>query len=57
MERRHAEMLRQRFGEVLTGKHIAVLDIPDEYRRDDPDLVLELRAAVERELRELDLIG
>jgi predicted protein tyrosine phosphatase len=43
MERRHRDMLRERFAAELAGKHVVMLDIEDHYGLDDPELVELLR--------------
>ncbi len=42
MERRHATRLNDRFGRVLAGKQILVLDIRDRYTFMQQDLINEL---------------
>ena len=46
MEREHAHRLRSKFRDVLKGKIVSVLQIPDRYRFMDPELVdlLETKA-------------
>ena len=44
MEKRHRQLLMERFGGDLRGKPVTVLDIPDEFQFMDPDLVDLLRA-------------
>ncbi|WP_400190592.1 low molecular weight protein tyrosine phosphatase family protein [Hymenobacter sp. B81] len=44
MERRHADILRQKFGAALAGKPIVCLRIPDQYQFQDPALMELLRA-------------
>lgn len=39
MERRHLRRLQDRFSEAITGKTIHCLDIPDDHRFMDPDLI------------------
>ena len=39
MEEKHQSRLRASFRQGLTGKRMVVLDIPDDYRFMDPDLV------------------
>jgi predicted protein tyrosine phosphatase len=39
MEKRHKEKLRQNFEYALADKDIIVLDIPDDYRFMDPELI------------------
>ena len=43
MEKRHRQLLEQRFGHDLREKNVTVLDIPDEYQAMDPELVELLR--------------
>ena len=43
MERRHADRLREKFGDALRGKQLVVLRIPDKYPFQDPALVALLR--------------
>ncbi|GAB3295468.1 low molecular weight protein tyrosine phosphatase family protein [Hymenobacter humi] len=43
MERRHADRLREKFGEELGGKRVVVLRIPDKYRSGDSQLVALLQ--------------
>lgn len=44
MEKRHRDRLRQKFGDVLAGKPVIVLYIPDEYEALAEDLFEILRA-------------
>lgn len=46
MEEKHASRLRAAFRQQLDHKPVHVLDIPDEYRYMDPELVALLRDAV-----------
>jgi predicted protein tyrosine phosphatase len=46
MEDKHKSLLQRNFGQALSGKLIYVLDIPDEYKFMDPELVEELRSSV-----------
>ena len=46
MEEKHKNRLNAEFSSVLTHKTIYVLDIPDEYKYMDPDLIKELESAV-----------
>lgn len=46
MERKHGEILRERFGDGLAGKAVYCLDIPDEFEFMDPDLIASLESAV-----------
>ena len=46
MEEKHKSRLLADYCDVLEGKAIHVLDIPDEYRYMDPDLVEQLQTSV-----------
>ena len=46
MEEKHKSRLVAEFTRMLEGKPIHVLDIPDEYRYMDPELVEELQRSV-----------
>jgi predicted protein tyrosine phosphatase len=46
MEDKHRSRLVAEFGRIVEGKPIHVLDIPDQYRYMDPELVEELTHAV-----------
>ncbi|URW75952.1 low molecular weight protein tyrosine phosphatase family protein [Sphingomonas donggukensis] len=50
MERTHRAKVRTRFRSALHGKRIVCLDIPDDYRFMDPDLIGLLRARMARHL-------
>ena len=50
MEKTHRSKLNRKFGARLSGKRIAVLDIPDQYAYGDPLLVNRLHKAVERHI-------
>lgn len=47
MEKVHLARLKRKFGTLLAGKRVVVLDVPDQYRFMDPELVrlLESRCA------------
>lgn len=47
MEDKHKSRLVAEFARLLVGKRIHVLDIPDEYKYMDPELVLQLKDAVD----------
>ena len=47
MEQEHKTRLQSNFRELLVGKIIHVLDIPDEYRYMDHQLIAALRESVE----------
>lgn len=44
MERRHADLLRNRFPAKLSGKTLITLRIPDDFPFMDPELIALLRA-------------
>ncbi|MDR3368635.1 phosphotyrosine protein phosphatase [Rhodoferax sp.] len=46
MEEKHKSRLLAEHRSVIAGKPIHVLDIPDDYRYMDPELVEQLQAAV-----------
>lgn len=46
MERRHAQRLRERFGEALDGRRVVCLDISDDYGFMDAELVDALKGAL-----------
>lgn len=46
MEHKHKSRLVAGFGDLLADKPIHVLDIPDEYRYIDPELIELLRSSV-----------
>lgn len=46
MENKHRSRLQAEFGRVVANKPVHVLDIPDEYRYMDPELVDLLKASV-----------
>jgi predicted protein tyrosine phosphatase len=39
MERKHRDILKQRFASAIAGKEIVVLDIEDNYQFNDPELI------------------
>ena len=43
MEKKHGQILRERFGEALQGKQLICLHLPDEYQYMEPALVEELK--------------
>ena len=51
MEDKHKSRLVAEFGRGIAKKSVVVLDIPDEYKYMDPDLVAELEASVTAWLR------
>ena len=46
MEQKHKSRLAADFGDLLAGKLIHVLDIPDEYKYMDPELIELLERSV-----------
>lgn len=46
MEKKHGQILREKFGEALEGKTLICLRIPDNYRYMEPALIEELKAAL-----------
>lgn len=46
MEEKHKSRLKAAFGRLMEPKRVHVLDIPDEYRYMDPELVEILESAV-----------
>lgn len=48
MERAHRSKLSSRYKQHLNGQRVICLDIPDDYRYMDPDLVELLRSKVPR---------
>ena len=44
MEKKHAQLLAQKFAEALAGKKVICLRIPDVYRYMEPALIEELKA-------------
>lgn len=46
MEKKHKQRLREKFPELLAGKQIVVLDIPDVYQYMDEELIEMLKTSV-----------
>lgn len=46
MEIKHRQQLKTRFNQLLTGKPLYILDIPDEYHYMDTELVELLNVSV-----------
>lgn len=46
MEKKHKNRLMEDFGRLLQHKPVHILDIPDEYKFMDPELIDELEARV-----------
>jgi len=53
MERRHRDIIKERFSESLIGKKIVVLNIPDDYQYMDEDLIEILESSVRPYLEDL----
>ncbi|QSX38421.1 low molecular weight protein tyrosine phosphatase family protein [Shewanella sedimentimangrovi] len=51
MEKTHKNKVSKKFKELLTGKKLVCLDIPDNYDRMDPILVRLLESKVARHVR------
>jgi protein-tyrosine phosphatase len=47
MEKKHKQRITETFGDILSGKEIIVLDIPDEYRYMDDELIETLNSLIE----------
>jgi predicted protein tyrosine phosphatase len=50
MERKHRDILRQRFPEAIMDRPIHCLDIPDDYTFMDADLIASLQSAVSQHI-------
>ncbi len=50
MEKKHVHRLEEKFADVLTGKRLICLHIPDDYSFMDPDLIELLRARLDEHL-------
>lgn len=50
MERKHKQLLQQRYQNELTGKSVLVLNIEDIYQYNDPELITILRTALHQYL-------
>jgi len=46
MEKKHRQLIVQKFGDSLDMQKVIVLDIPDDYRYMDEELIEELRTKV-----------
>lgn len=51
MEKSHRNKISKKFKELLKGKRLVCLDIPDNYERMQPELVKLLEAKVSRYVR------
>jgi predicted protein tyrosine phosphatase len=50
MEKRHKQLLEQRFGRDLSGIKVISLDIPDDYQFMDEDLISTLKARLRQHI-------
>ncbi|MDE1464833.1 low molecular weight protein tyrosine phosphatase family protein [Spartinivicinus poritis] len=57
MEKKHKNRLVAEFTRMLDFKPVHVLDIPDEYKYMDPELIVELEASVSPYLCDLKSLG
>lgn len=39
MEKKHRRRLEEKFGDILDGKEVVCLNIPDDYQLMDPELI------------------
>jgi len=46
MEKRHKQLLQEKFDQSLTGKRIIILDIEDNYQYMDDELIAMLKTSV-----------
>ena len=46
MERKHRDILKQRFASAIAGKEMVILDIEDNYQFNDPELISILQNAL-----------
>jgi predicted protein tyrosine phosphatase len=46
MERKHRDILQKRFPLIISAKQIIVLNIADNYRFNDPELIILLQTAL-----------
>lgn len=51
MEKTHKNKVSKKFKELLKGKKLVCLDIPDNYNRMDPELIRILEARVSKHVR------
>ncbi len=51
MEKAHRNKVSKKYKELLKGKKLVVLDIPDNYERMQPELIRLLQAKVSRHIR------
>jgi len=48
METIHRDKISTKYKKILKGKHLAVLDIPDNYKRMQPELIQLLEAKISK---------
>lgn len=46
MEKSHKKRITQKFGDIILEKKIIILDIPDDYKYMDPELIEILKSSV-----------
>jgi predicted protein tyrosine phosphatase len=46
MEKKHLQRIREKYGDILCGKKVLVLNIPDEYDYMDEELIELLKSGV-----------
>jgi protein-tyrosine phosphatase len=46
MEKKHKQIIKEKFAESLSNKEIIILNIPDEYQYMDEELISEIKAKV-----------
>lgn len=56
MEKRHRDILRERFGAAAREREIIVLDVPDAWEAEDPELIAMLDRRIREELARLGVI-
>lgn len=47
MEKKHRQRLQEKYQDILHAKKVIVLDIPDEYQYQDPELVEHLQTSLQ----------
>ncbi len=53
MEKSHRKKVSEKYQQLLKGKKLVCLDIPDNYKRMDPELIRILEARVSKHIRTL----
>ncbi len=54
MEKKHKQRIKQKFESLIVGKTLIVLDIPDEYKFMDPELIESLKTSVLPYLKDIE---